>query len=101
MNNNKGAKMADIQALKNIIKGCCDFGYDIVDNYDFTQPDGCDESGSGGCWDLSGVIADNVLTELYECEQVNDNLYQRTKDNLQSLLYNLFCEYKTETDDDE
>lgn len=93
--------MADIQALKNIIKGCCDFGYDIVDNYDFTQPDGCDESGSGGCWDLSGVIADNVLTELYECEQVNDNLYQRTKDNLQSLLYNLFCEYKTETSDDE
>ena len=93
--------MADIQALKNIIKGCCDFGYDIVDNYDFTQPDGCDESGSGGAWDLAGIVADNTLTELYECEQVNDNLYQRTKDNLQSLLYNLFCEYKTETSDDE
>ena len=93
--------MADIQALKNIIKGCCDFGYDIVDNYDFTQPDGCDESGSGGAWDLAGMVADNILTELYECEQVNDNLYQRTKDNLQSLLYNLFCEYKTETSDDE
>ena len=93
--------MADIQSLKNIIKGCCDFGYDIVDNYDFTQDDSCDESGSGGAWDLAGMVADNILTELYECEQVNDNLYQRTKDNLQSLLYNLFCEYKTETSDDE
>lgn len=93
--------MADIQSLKNVLQGCCDFGYDIVANYDFTQDDGCDESGSGGAWDLAGVVADNVLAEIYEQDSVSDLLYQRTKDNLQSLLYNLFCEYKTEQDTDD
>lgn len=98
--------MADIQALKNIIKGCCDFGYDIVDNYDFTQPDGCDESGSGGAWDLAGVVADNLLDKLFELnDSRNDRdletVYYQIHADLQSLLYNLFCEYKTETSDDE
>lgn len=93
--------MADIQSLKNVLQGCCDFGYDIVANYDFSLPDGCDESGAGGAWDLSGVVADNILSDLFESEKIDDLLYQRTKDNLQSLLYNLFCEYKTETDDNE
>lgn len=92
--------MADIQALKNVLQGCCDFGYDIVANYDFTQDDSMDESGSGGAWDLAGIVADNVLAEIYEQDSVCDLLYQRTKDNLQSLLYNLFCEYKTETTDE-
>lgn len=93
--------MADIQSLKNVLQGCCGFNYDIVANYDFTLHDGCDESGAGGAWDLAGVVADDILSEIYENESVDDLLYQRTKDNLQSLLYNLFCEYKTETDDDE
>lgn len=93
--------MADIQALKNVLQGCCGFKYDIVANYDFTLPDSCDESGAGGAWDLAGVVADDCLSEIYENESVDDLLYQRTKDNLQSLLYNLFCEYKTETNDDE
>lgn len=93
--------MADIQSLKNVLQGCCDFGYDIVANYDFTQDDSCDESGSGGAWDLAGIVADNVLAEIYEQDSVSDLLYQRTKDNLQSLLYNLFCEYKTEQDTDD
>ena len=48
------------------------------------------------------IMSDESLSsEIYENESVDDLLYQRTKDNLQSLLYNLFCEYKTETDDDE
>lgn len=92
--------MADLQNLKNILKGCCDFNYDIVANYDFTQDDSMDESGSGGAWDLAGIVADDCLSEIYENESVDDLLYQRTKDNLQSLLYNLFCEYKTETETD-
>ena len=91
--------MADIKNLKNVLKGCCDFGYDIVANYDFTQPDSMVESDSGGAWDLAGVVADNVLENLYENESLSDLDYQNTKDNLQSLLYNLFCEYKTETNE--
>lgn len=92
--------MANIQGLKNVLQGCCGFKYDIVANYDFTQPDAMDESGSGGAWDLAGIVADNCLNELYENDNVDDLLYQRIKDNLQSLLYNLFCEYKIETDDE-
>ena len=92
--------MADLQSLKNILKGVCGFEYDIVDNYDFTQDDSCDESGSGGAWDLAGVVADETLSDIFESEKIDDDLYQCTKDNLQSLLYNLFCEYKTETDDE-
>lgn len=90
-----------LQGLKNILKGCCGFKYDIVANYDFTQPDDMDESDSGGAWDLAGVIADNVLDELYNQDSVDDMLYQRIKDNLQSLLYNLLCEYKDEQEPNE
>ena len=90
-----------LKTLKNIFAGCLDFKYDIIDNYDFTQPDGCDESGSGGCWDLAGVVADDLLSEIYESERVDDMLYQRTKDKIQSLLYNMFCDYKDERDDDD
>lgn len=93
--------MADIQELKNVLQGCCDFGYDIVANYDFTQDDSMDESGSGGAWDLAGIVAENVLAEIYEQDSIDDLLYQRTKDNLQSLLYNLFCAYKTEQGNDD
>lgn len=95
-----------LKTLKNIFAGCLDFKYDIIDNYDFTQPDGCDESGSGGCWDLAGVVADNLLDKLFE---LNDNrndrdletVYYQTHADLQSLLYNMFCEYKDERDDDD
>ena len=89
-----------LKTLKNIFAGCLDFKYDIIDNYDFTQPDDCDESGSGGCWDLAGVVADDLLSEIYESERVDDKLYQRTKDKIQSLLYNMFCDYKDETKGD-
>lgn len=85
-----------LKTLKNILAGCLDFNYDIIDNYDFTQPDSVDESGSGGVWDLAGIVADNLLAEIYEIESVDDLLYQRTKDSIQSLLYNLFCDYKDE-----
>lgn len=90
-----------LKTLKNIFAGCLDFEYDIVANYDFTQPDSMDESGSGGCWDLAGIVADDLLSEIYELDdKIDDLLYQRTKDKIQSLLYNLFCEYKTERKED-
>lgn len=91
--------MANIQELKNVLQGCCGFNYDIVSNYDFTQDDSMDESGSGGAWDLAGIVADDCLSELYENESVNDEQYQNAKDKIQSLLYSLFCTYKTETGD--
>lgn len=89
-----------LRTLKGIIAGCCDFGYDIVANYDFTQPDDMDESGSGGAWDFAGMVADDCLSEIYENDNVDDMTYQRAKDEIQSLLYNLFCEYKTERKED-
>lgn len=97
--------MANIQGLKNVLQGCCGFKYDIVANYDFTQPDAMDESGSGGAWDLAAVVADNMLGELFELNDSRDDydletVYYQTHSDLQSLLYNLFCEYKTETDDE-
>ena len=85
-----------LKSLKNVLVGCLGYDWDELDNYDMTQPDDMDESGSGGAWDLAGAIADNVLDELYNQDSVSDMLYQRIKDNLQSLLYNLLCEYKDE-----
>lgn len=85
-----------LKTLKNILAGCLDFNYDVIDNYDFTQPDDMDESGSGGVWDLAGTIADKCLENIYENENVDDIDYQTTKDLIQSLLYNLFCDYKDE-----
>ena len=90
-----------LKSLKNILVGCLGYDWDELDNYDMTQPDDMDESGSGGAWDLAGAIADNVLDELYNQDSVSDMLYQRIKDNLQSLLYNLLCEYKDEQEPNE
>lgn len=90
-----------LRTLKGIIAGCCDFKYDIVANYDFTQPDDMDESGSGGVWDFAGIIADDCLSEIYENDNVDDMTYQRAKDEIQSLLYNLMCDYKDERNEDE
>ena len=90
-----------LKSLKNVLVGCLGYDWDELDNYDMTQPDDMDESGSGGAWDLAGAIADNVLDELYNQDSVDDMLYQRIKDNLQSLLYNLLCEYKDEQEPNE
>ena len=83
--------MADLQSLKNILQGCCEFNYDIVANYDFTQDDSCDESDSGGAWDLAGVVADNVLADIYECEQIDDLLYQRGCRRSGNFHGRIFC----------
>lgn len=85
-----------LESLQGIIKGVLGYDWNIVESYDFTQPDGVDESGSGGVWDLAGIIADKCLENIYENENVDDMDYQITKDSIQALLYNLFCDYKDE-----
>ena len=95
-----------LKSLKNVLVGCLGYDWDELDNYDMTQPDDMDESGSGGAWDLAGAIADNVLDKLFD---LNDNrndrdletVYYQTHGDLQSLLYNLLCEYKDEQEPNE
>lgn len=82
--------MKKLQTLQNILNYCGLDEFDLND-YDFTQPDSMDESDSGGAWDAARDIADTIL-EQYSVDGV---------ETLQSLLYNLFCAYKTEIDPDE
>lgn len=82
--------MEKLKTLQNILNYCGLDDFDLND-YDFTQPDAMDESGSGGAWDAASDIAD----EIYEQYSVDG------AETLQSLLYNLFCAYKTEIDPDD
>lgn len=85
-----------LETLQNILTGCGYKNIKVAD-YDHTQPDSMDESDSGGFWDLARDVTDETLSDLYE----NDFMeYQVTFDNVQSLLYNLFCVFKTEQPDD-
>lgn len=88
--------MNDKSKLQGIFNAC-GLEHITVNNYDFTQDDGCDESGSGGVWDLAGIVADSLLAEIYEQDKIDDKLYARTKDYSQSLLYNLLRTF-TDTD---
>lgn len=72
-----------------------------VEHYDFTQSDDIDESYSGGIWDFSHDVARELLDNLYEKESVSDTELDNLKDRLWELLYNLFSEYRTETNDNE
>lgn len=88
--------MNDKSKLQGIFNAC-GLEHITVNNYDFTQDDDCDESGSGGVWDLASIVADSLLAEIYEQDKIDDKIYARTKDYLQSLLYNLL---RTFTDAD-
>lgn len=79
-----------LETLQNILNYCDLDDFDLND-YDFTQPDAMDESGSGGAWDAAGDIADAIF-EKYSIDST---------ETLQSLLYNLFCPYKDEIDPDD
>ena len=68
-----------------------------VEHYDFTQPDDIDESYSGGIWDFSYSVARELLDDLYENESVSDRELDNLKDRVAELLYNLFSEYRIET----
>ena len=91
--------MEKIKTLQGILKGCLSHEYDLTD-YDFTQPDSMDEADSGGVWDLAGDIVDNLF-EICETDETELDVVDSVKMELQSLLYNLMCEYKTEQDDNE
>lgn len=88
-----------IKTLDTILKNCVSGEYDLT-NYDFTQPDSMDESDSGGVWDLAGDIVDNLF-EICETDETELDIVDSVKTELQSLLYNLMCSYKTEQEQDE
>lgn len=88
-----------LETLQNILTGCGYKNIKVAD-YDHTQPDSMDESDSGGFWDLARDVTDETLSDLYENDVVGDLPYQNAYDNIQSLLYNLFCVFKTEQPDD-
>lgn len=93
--------MNDKSKLQGIFNACA-LQHITVNNYDFTQDDDCDESGSGGVWDLAGVVADSLLDKLFELnDSRNDRdletVYYQTHADLQSLLYNLLRTF-TDTD---
>lgn len=94
-----------LKTLQGIFDGC---GLEYnTDDFDFTQPDAMDESGSGGAWDMAELMAQEIIASAFgqewfdEIENANEKHLYAARDTLQSLLYNLFCAYKTETDDDE
>lgn len=66
----------------------------LVDSCDFTQPDDMDEATSGGVWDFSREIADEILTVFYNNESVPDTDWLSAMDQLAELLYNLLAQYK-------
>lgn len=87
--------MEKLKTLQAIITGAGIDGID-VNGYDFTLPDDADESQAGGVWDLAGDIAESVLIEIYETDAdvIPDNMLYGVKEKIQSLLYNLMCDYK-------
>lgn len=88
-----------LKTLQAIIENA-GFNFVNVNDYDFTQPDAMDESDSGGVWDLAGFIAAWCLDTVSDIDTDTDE-YNQTKCMLQSLLYNLMCDYKDEQEQDE
>lgn len=82
-----------LKTLEAILNGAC-LGDVDLSYYDLTIPDDMDESGAGGAWDLSGAIAQKLLTLLYNDESKNDRLLWHTQEQIQSLVYNFITEYK-------
>lgn len=82
--------------LNKLLKACGVEGINVLE-YDNTQPDGIDESGSDGFWDMAGDIAFEILPTGYTNED-GHNL-DKNADVLQSLLYNLLCWYKDEKEE--
>ena len=88
-----------LKTLQAIFNNCGFINWDLTE-YDFTQPDAMDESGSGGVWDLAGDIAATCLERVATINTDTDT-FNGTKAELQSLLYNLMCDYKDEQEQDE
>lgn len=85
--------MNKLSELKNILSasGLKQFS---PDDYDFSLPDGLDEKGANGIWDMAGDIAFELCPTGYtDCDGRN---LDAEADSLQTLLYNLFLFFKTE-----
>lgn len=90
-----------LDTLKAIIENA---GIEVDPNdFDFTQPDSMDESGSEGAWDCAGIVAQEILAKICGKDwfDISDNRYYDARDSLQSLLYNLMCDFKDEVDEDD
>ena len=62
--------------------------------YDMTLIDSLDESGRGGFWDLAGDLSDYFLENVQTLDTDTD-IFNYTRTELQSLLYNLLVNYRT------
>ena len=85
--------MNKLSELKNILSasGLKQFN---PEDYDFSLPDGLDEKGANGIWDMAGDIAFELCPTGYtDCDGRN---LDAEADSLQTLLYNLFLFFKTE-----
>lgn len=79
--------------LQTILKNCVNGDFDL-DDYDMTLPDSQDEAGQGGFWDLAGDLTDYFLESVQDLNTDTD-IYNQTRSELQSLLYNLLVSYRT------
>lgn len=79
--------------LQAIIDWACIKGVRVAD-YDSTLPDSMDERGAGGLWDLAGVLSD-ILGRESDTKN-GDACAPQPGACLQTLLYELMCQFKTE-----
>lgn len=96
MSNNK------LEILQTILNTADISDIDVAD-YDMAQPDGMDESGSGGAWDMARDIAYELLEPLFDIYEIPIRKLDAVQNQIQGLIYNLITEYKDEkeTDDNE
>ena len=79
--------------LQTILDQCINRKIDL-NCYDMTLIDSLDESGRGGFWDLAGDLADYFLENVQTLDTDTD-IFNYTRTELQSLLYNLLVNYRT------
>jgi hypothetical protein len=85
--------MNKVLELKNLLIGCGLKQFNPED-YDFSLPDGLDEKGANGIWDMAVDIAFYLCsTGCADCDGRN---LDAKMDSLQTLLYILFNFYKPE-----
>lgn len=77
--------------LQAIIDLACIKGVRVAD-YDSTLPDSMDERDAGGLWDLAGVLSDILGRDT----ENGDACAPQHGADLQTLLYELMCQFKTE-----
>ena len=77
-----------------------------VSDFDLTQPDDMDESGSGGIWDLAGITTQEIVAEMFggdwfDIKGISEKRLYNARDKFQTLLYNLMSTYRCCDEEDE